>query len=157
MLRMRGMRWPWNGPNDGTMVERSAGHFQMPADLPQYPQSALFLRSTSTSQLERLAGSKSIRPVTQTYGSVFGLPPPPPEALANGMRSLLSCEYWTHASVNCRMLFMHIMPWALSLDLLRAGRSIAARMAMMAITTSSSISVQPESRCWKIGLWVVGL
>src|SRR6267142_2769109 len=35
------------------------------------------------------------------------------------------------------------MPWALSLAFDRAGRSIAARMAMMAMTTSSSINVNP--------------
>src|ERR1017187_2131572 len=41
---------------------------------------------------------------------------------------------------------MHWMPWALSLPLLSAGSSRAARMAMMAITTSSSISVKPRGR-----------
>src|SRR5688572_18015789 len=33
--------------------------------------------------------------------------------------------------------------WAFALDLLKAGRSNEARIAMMAITTSSSISVKP--------------
>src|SRR6266567_7846739 len=36
------------------------------------------------------------------------------------------------------------MPWVFSLALLNAGKSIAARMVMMAITTSSSISVNPR-------------
>src|SRR6266404_5563269 len=35
MLRTRGTRRPINGPDLGTMVERSAGHFQIPAELPQ--------------------------------------------------------------------------------------------------------------------------
>src|SRR5208283_4699614 len=45
---------------------------------------------------------------------------------------------------NWRWLFMHWMPWAFCLPLLNAGRSSAARMAMIAITTSSSISVNPR-------------
>src|ERR1041385_4950846 len=39
------------------------------------------------------------------------------------------------------MLEAHRMPWALALALPKAGRSIAARIAMMAMTTRSSISV----------------
>src|ERR1051326_513416 len=35
------------------------------------------------------------------------------------------------------------MPWVFSLALVNAGSSIAARMAMIAITTSSSIRVKP--------------
>jgi hypothetical protein len=35
------------------------------------------------------------------------------------------------------------MPWPLALALLRAGSNIAARMAMIAITTSNSINVNP--------------
>src|SRR3989442_1019043 len=57
------------------------------------------------------------------------------------MRLLLSWAYWIQANVNWRMLFMHIIPWALALDLVNAGSSSAARMAMIAITTSSSINV----------------
>jgi hypothetical protein len=39
---------------------------------------------------------------------------------------------------------MHMMPWALVLALARAGKSIPARIAMMAITTKSSIKVNPD-------------
>src|SRR2546426_856362 len=39
------------------------------------------------------------------------------------------------------MLFMQMIPCALALDLVNAGRSRAARMAMIAKTTSSSINV----------------
>ena len=42
-------------------------------------------------------------------------------------------------------LDMHWMPWALSLARVKAGKSRAARMAMMAMTTSSSINVKPEA------------
>src|SRR5271169_1187812 len=51
-----------------------------------------------------------------------------------------------HARANCRVLFKHVMPWAFCLALDRAGSSIAARMAMMAMTTSNSMSVNPVPR-----------
>ena len=37
-----------------------------------------------------------------------------------------------------------MMPWALVFDLAKAGRSIPARIAMIAITTSNSIKVKPR-------------
>ena len=40
---------------------------------------------------------------------------------------------------------MQLMPVALAFALARAGSSMPARIAMMAITTSSSISVKPRS------------
>src|SRR5260370_32816765 len=43
----------------------------------------------------------------------------------------------------CFKLLRHWMRLALSLALARAGNNIAARIAMMAITTSSSINVNP--------------
>jgi hypothetical protein len=42
-------------------------------------------------------------------------------------------------------LFKQLTPWAFALALLRAGSNMAAKMAMMAMTTSSSISVKPPS------------
>ena len=42
-----------------------------------------------------------------------------------------------------RRLLRHLVRLALSLALLNAGKSIAAKMAMMAMTTSSSIKVNP--------------
>src|SRR5439155_24394937 len=50
-------------------------------------------------------------------------------------RSEKSPEYRCQARINCLLLLRHIMPWALVLALLRAGKSMAARIAMMAITT----------------------
>src|SRR5215472_16693469 len=38
---------------------------------------------------------------------------------------------------------MHLIAWALILDLASVGKSIPARMAIMATTTSSSINVKP--------------
>src|SRR5439155_1067997 len=98
-----------------------------------------FLISTSGSQLERLPGLLSISPVTQG-----GRREPP--SLARRSRSWLSSEYIRQARHNWRWLPMHWMPCALLLLLDRAGNSIAARMATMAITTSNSISVKPRER-----------
>jgi hypothetical protein len=39
---------------------------------------------------------------------------------------------------------MHPMPCACCLDRAKAGRSIAAKIAMMAMTTSNSIKVNPR-------------
>jgi hypothetical protein len=47
------------------------------------------------------------------------------------------------ASEICFELLMHAVACPLSFALLNAGRSIAARIAMMAMTTKSSISVKP--------------
>src|ERR1039457_486653 len=55
--------------------------------------------------------------------------------------SLLSPEYRNQASWSCLRLLMHLIPWAFCFALLNAGRSIAARIAMMAMRTSSSINV----------------
>ena len=45
------------------------------------------------------------------------------------------------AVINCLLLLRHWIPWAFILALLNAGKSIDARMAIMAITTSSSMRV----------------
>src|SRR5690348_3325826 len=64
-----------------------------------------------------------------------------------------------HASVSCFWLLKHVAACALSFALLNAGSSIAARMAMIAITTSNSISVNAGaavfveySRCFMLEL-----
>jgi hypothetical protein len=46
----------------------------------------------------------------------------------------------------CFKLDTQLIPWAFRLALASAGSSIAARMAMMAMTTSSSMSVKPVFR-----------
>jgi hypothetical protein len=43
-----------------------------------------------------------------------------------------------------RWLFMHWMPWAFIFARVKDGRSSAARIAMMAMTTSSSMRVNPR-------------
>ena len=44
----------------------------------------------------------------------------------------------------CLLLFQSMELWALSLARARAGNNSAANMAMMAITTSNSMSVKPR-------------
>ena len=44
------------------------------------------------------------------------------------------------------LLFMQELPWDWSLAPERAGRSLAARMAMIAMTTRSSMSVKPRRK-----------
>src|SRR6266567_9527157 len=63
--------------------------------------------------------------------------------LRGGKYSWLSPAYMWKPSPICRLLLQQAMALALSLALANAGRSIAARMAMMAITTSNSINVKP--------------
>ena len=46
--------------------------------------------------------------------------------------------------VNWLLLFMQVMPFAFPLALAKAGKSIPAKMAMIAITTRSSIRVNPQ-------------
>src|ERR1035441_6874813 len=48
------------------------------------------------------------------------------------------------AYCSCLRLFRQAMPWPFALALFKAGRSSAARIAMMAITTSSSMRVNPQ-------------
>src|SRR5262245_37868026 len=84
-----------------------------------------------------------------------------PELLAIfwGIRSSLSLAYIIHANWSCFRLLRHLMPWAVALDFESAGSSIAARIAMMAMTTNNSIrvnalpSVQPR---WLIAAAVGG-
>jgi hypothetical protein len=45
--------------------------------------------------------------------------------------------------MSCLLLLMQAMPWALVLAFDRAGRSMPARIAMIAMTTSSSMRVKP--------------
>src|ERR1051325_9878102 len=59
-------------------------------------------------------------------------------------------------------LFTHLMRWALALALASAGRSIPARIAMIAMTTNSSMSVKAptlylRNTLFMIVLSVIGL
>src|SRR6266576_2043317 len=54
--------------------------------------------------------------------------------------------YMFHERPSCRRLLRQIVPVALSLARVNAGSSMAARIAMMAMTTRSSIRVKPLLR-----------
>src|SRR5438093_13327924 len=60
---------------------------------------------------------------------------------ALGTLSELSSEYIKYANMSWRVLFIHEMPVALAFALPRAGRSRLAKIAIMAMTTRSSMSV----------------
>src|SRR6266542_2484090 len=60
--------------------------------------------------------------------------------------SLLSSDCSLQPSINCLPLFKQCSPWALVFAFAKAGNSSPARMAMIAMTTSSSMSVKPQRR-----------
>jgi hypothetical protein len=84
-------------------------------------------------------GSLLMYPDTHASGGVD----PELEIQFGTSQSLLSPAYMTQQTLSCRMLLMHFMVIALALAWERAGRSIAARMAIIAMTTSNSIKVKP--------------
>src|ERR1051326_942203 len=84
-----------------------------------------------------------------SFGSVTSDCSPPLRMIL----SSLSPEYINHPSCNCFRLFMQLMPTALHFERLNAGNSIAARIAMIAITPSNSISVKPPARCPPFRVW----
>ena len=61
-----------------------------------------------------------------------------------GKISMLSPAYIMNPRPNCFVLFKQAVARALSFALLNAGSNIAARMAMMAITTNNSIKVNAD-------------
>src|SRR5262249_50806736 len=76
-------------------------------------------------------------PVTQfKRGSMLARPE------LGGTRSSKSWEYKTHANPSCFRLLRQAMPCALDLALVSAGRSMLARIAIIAMTTKSSMRVK---------------
>ena len=61
-----------------------------------------------------------------------------------GSQPSLSSTHICRAMLTCLRLDRQPVCWALRLALASAGRSIAAKMAMMAITTNSSMRVKPR-------------
>lgn len=72
--------------------------------------------------------------------------------MAGANRSSLSTVNMNIAKVICFVLLMHLMPCALIFALESAGNNIAARIAMIAITTSNSIKVNPRGFKPPLGL-----
>src|SRR5579863_548712 len=75
----------------------------------------------------------SVRPLGWVLSSPFGASLP-----------LLSLAYIIQAMLSCLRLFTHWMPCAFCFALDKAGKSIAAKIAIMAMTTSNSIKVNPD-------------
>src|SRR2546430_2313226 len=98
------------------------------------------MMSTVGSQLEVFALLKSREPAHQTFVGLLGVAT---SALAQTNTSRFSSVYMRQAMASCRWLFMHWIPCALHLARAKAGRSMAARIAIMAMTTSNSINVNP--------------
>src|SRR6478736_7438424 len=69
----------------------------------------------------------------------------PEGQLRCGTKSSFSVAYMATPMPTCRKLLMHWVRKAFAFALDNAGNNIAARMAMMAITTNSSIRV--KARC----------
>src|SRR2546425_5151482 len=63
-----------------------------------------------------------------------------------GSRSLKLSAYMATPKPSCLRLLVQLIRCALFLVLAKAGKSRAARIAMMAMTTSNSISVKAELR-----------
>src|SRR6267142_7067264 len=74
----------------------------------------------------------------------FWAVPPEKRLGTHGKKSLLSPEYMITARPICFSLLKQLIPSARSFALLNAGSSMAARMAIMAMTTSNSINVNAE-------------
>src|ERR1044071_5390578 len=107
----------------------------MSFDFPVYCHKGLLVMSLLISQLTG-AGLKSIQPPNQT-----GLAIP---LSAERSTSLESSAYIRHAKLNCLPLFIQEIPCDFVFAFPKAGKSIAANMAIMAITTSNSINVKPD-------------
>jgi len=64
------------------------------------------------------------------------------------LRAVIQIHRLCHAPL--LRLLAQLVRWASSLALAKTGKSIPARMAMTAMTTSSSINVNPETFCFFI-------
>src|SRR6266498_666220 len=104
----------------------------------EFIRSALFVLSGLKTELSNQPTHQVLFELTQVCAS-------PPSRFPVSL-SLLSSSYRIQASPNCLPLFKHMMPWALVLALASAGNRSPARMAMMAMTTNSSIKVNAHSR-----------
>src|ERR1041385_859660 len=81
------------------------------------------------------------------------------EKLSNVFKTILSSKspaYNVHASCNCLALFMHRTPRVLALAFDSAGSSIPARIAIIAMTTRSSINVNARAAALRLAGKVSG-
>lgn len=95
--------------------------------------------SASTDGLLEI-GRHPRRAASTFWGSLMGTTVFP----SSGILSSLSSPYSRKASPHCLQLFKQEMACAFAFAFDNAGSSMAARMAMMAMTTKSSMSVKPR-------------
>ena len=62
--------------------------------------------------------------------------------------------YWVHALLTLPKLLRQVMAWARALAFCRAGRSMEASIAMMAMTTRSSISVKARPKRFAVSFFI---
>src|SRR5258706_104735 len=89
-------------------------------------------------------GSLIIHSTPHLNPNEFWAVPPVKRLGTHGNKSPLSSEYMITARPICFSLLTQLIASALSFALLNAGSSMAARMAMMAMTTSNSIRVNAD-------------
>src|ERR1035437_11152009 len=86
--------------------------------------------------------SKQALPTTHEPGAEAAAWPVAPFQRFGGMESLFSATYISQPVCNCLRLLTHRIRCARSFALDNAGNNSAARIAMMAMTTSNSINVK---------------
>src|SRR6478609_2552091 len=88
-------------------------------------------------------------PSSRTLNHHCGVTPGHVPVLSGGNLSPLSLAYMKKAKAICLLLFKQATALAFCFALDKAGKSIAARIAMMAITTNSSMRVNPPVDRWE--------
>src|SRR5262249_28036986 len=107
------------------------------------PTAPTYLNSTPLVRLSVLVSDWAL-PTTQEPGPDTAeiAPKPPDNERSGGMASLLSWVYMNQPFWSCMRLLRQEIDCPLALALPSNGRSIAARMAIIAMTTRSSINVK---------------
>jgi len=119
-------------------VLMSAGHLNTSAFCRYFPSKAPFLGSSNKPlSILFLLELKSKWPGTQIF-------PVRESPRLPAKKPLLSPAYISQARATCLLLLMQLIPVALALALAKAGSNKPAKIAIMAITTSSSMRVKPE-------------
>ena len=97
--------------------------------------------------VSQLSGLRGVVKSSQSLQYQHGLLPP------GTILSLLSSAYMRQARAICLVLLMHWTPWACDFAWETEGSSMAARIAIMAMTTNSSIKVKAalDDRLERVG------
>jgi|ERR1035437_152572 hypothetical protein len=117
-----------------TCVEVSDGHLKTPAERPTYGAILDLVGSIRRAVLVDWVGFPMSPPTHMLVVCQSGL---------GGSQSAESAAYRCMATINCLPLFTQYTPWAVRFARDSTGNNRAARMAMIAMVTSSSIRVKP--------------